>query len=105
MTFSHIYRKLLTYNNSVIKKSKILEVIPIEIENLSKEFLNYDSENKYNLPKKGKFIIIILLKEENSLLSCSNIFTTIRPWTEEKEKYYRERIGETINIEHLKKRY
>jgi hypothetical protein len=87
--FSHNYNKLYNSAHSI----KLLEVININIENLSKEFLEYDTDNgKYKLPEKGKFMILIFKK------NMTDIFTTIRRWTSEKEKYYHDAIGKWFSV-------
>jgi hypothetical protein len=68
------------------------------LQNLSKEFLAYDTEGVYDLPKRGDYLILIFHKEGDENIG-SNIFTTIRRRTPEKEKYYRENIGRIFNID------
>ncbi len=97
--FSHSYEKLK--RNSVkgfgewedTTEAKLLDVIPINLETLSKTFLEYDTDGgKYKLPKKGAYLMLIFQKTVN------NIFTTLRRQTPEKEKYYRENIGNFFNV-------
>jgi len=92
--FSYTYNKLFL-DGKLIKEAILLDVIPVKIENLSKDFLNYDTDQgEYKLPKKGEYLLLIFQK------SCTNIFTTLRRYIPEKEEYYRKLIGETFTIEY-----
>jgi hypothetical protein len=95
--FSHNYKKLVTgkvEHCGLIENATLIEVINIDLENLSNAFRRYDTDNgKYELPKKGKYMILIFQKTER------DIFTTIRRWTPEKEKYYRSAIDQNFEIE------
>lgn len=85
--------------------SKLLDVIPIKLEDLSQEFLKYDTliegDEYYKLPAKGDYIILMLrstaIRDDNGdLQEASQLWTTIRRRTPEKEKYYRGLIGEVL---------
>lgn len=94
--FSHKYTKLISFHEN-ISKAKLLEVLIVNLEDLSKPFLDYDTDNgKFQLPKKGKYMLLIFQKYR-----MSHLFTTIRRWTEEKELYYKKNIGQVFNVEYL----
>jgi hypothetical protein len=85
--------------------SKLLDVIPIKLEDLSQEFLKYDTliadDEYYQLPAKGDYMILMLRSTATShnngeLNEASQLWTTIRRLTPEKERYYRSLIGEVV---------
>jgi hypothetical protein len=87
---------------ALIKRNTFLVGISVvNIEDLPKEFLIYDTGffNKktkkveyYELPKKGKFIILMLFTKDDG------VWTTIRRWIQRKEDYYRSLIGQEVEI-------
>ena len=99
--FSHEYDKMPPYP-WVGSKTTLLEVLRAYKEDLSPEFILYDTayqENKemkyYPLPD-GPLIILILQTEY-----CAEpafVWTTIRRWTKEKEAYYRAQRGMEFDI-------
>lgn len=92
--FSHNYKKI-----AGVTEARLLEVININLQNLSDYFIAYDTEGMYKLPKTGNYMILIFHKEGERANIGSNIFTTIRRRTDEKEKYYRENIGKIFTLE------
>lgn len=88
------------------KIAKLLEVIPVELSDLSAEFLEYDTDDcVYELPKKGKYLMLIFqnatiyyLKPNEIFRPQQHIFTTIRRETPENLKYYQTNIGEIFNV-------
>jgi hypothetical protein len=108
--FSHQYRKILDSNSNVIGTSKILkvvetatllQVIPVNIEDLSQSFVDYDTEKGlYKLPtRRGKYMMLIFLKPYNCLVTSLNLFTTLRRWSPEREQDYKNSVGEDFVIE------
>ncbi len=95
--FSHEYEKMPGDKIDTI----LLEVFITD--NISERFKIYDtlikgknpfySNSYYPLPK-GKVIVLLLYSD-------SQLWTTIRRWTLEKEKYYRRLRGEQVKIEIL----
>lgn len=74
-------------------RARLLDVIPIELRTLSPEFLEYDTDNVFELPRTGKYLMLLL---EGS----RGLFTTLRAaWPPHKENYYRKLIGSTFRIE------
>jgi hypothetical protein len=85
--FSHKYEKL-----GAAIDPKLLEVITLGgLFELSQQFIDYDTDEKYQLPCRGKLLMLIFDKGTSPV---KNLFITIRRWTPEKEKYYRSKIGE-----------
>jgi hypothetical protein len=96
--FSHKYPKIMTEQNTVCDMAKLIEVININLENLSEHFLKYDTaDGLFKLPKKGEYMMLIFLKDGDT--PNDNLFTTLRRRTPDKEKYYRSSIGTWFDIE------
>ena len=82
------------------QESKLLDVLPVRLEDLSPEFLRYDTsyldggeEKQYALPKTGAYMILLLRASSGS----GPIWTTIRSqWPASKLEYYRSHIGEVF---------
>ena len=93
--FSHLYRKLelacgKNPNGQVVW---LMEVLPVNIEDLSPDFIAFDTDNgKYKLPKKGKYLLLLFKGD-------LGIFPTLRRWAPEKERYYRSQITYNFTIE------
>jgi len=92
--FSHHYTKM----PRDISNTELIEVLISDTSELHGSFVNYDtfySNGFYPLPK-GKILILLLWSicetEKNQL------WTTIRRWTPEKEKYYRSIRGKRIGV-------
>ncbi len=105
--FSHSYDKM----PAGWYLSKLLDVLPVKLEDLSPEFLKYDTfiegDEYYKLPKKGDYMILLLRStartdDEGNVLEPSQLWTTIRRRTPEKEKYYRGLIGQVVNCKIVK---
>ncbi|MEN6490326.1 MAG: hypothetical protein ABFD66_15845 [Smithella sp.] len=97
--FSHKYQKILNSHNDVIETATLLQVSIINLEDLSKEFLNYDTDNGvYELPKRGKYLMLIFLKEHEDYTTDLNLFTTLRRHTPEKHKFYMGQIGKVFKV-------
>ena len=94
--FSHGYCKF----PFGFQSSKLLDVLPIWLEDLSLDFILYDTsyldggeEKLYALPARGAYMILLL--QANS--GAGPIWTTIRSqWPPEKIDYYRVHIGEVF---------
>ena len=83
------------------KLSKLLDVLPVKLENLSPDFRQYDTSyldggegKNYNLPAKGDYMILMLTTASGQL------WTTIRSQRGsagvDKLAYYRGKIGEIL---------
>ncbi len=89
--FSHKYKKMPHH----CKNARLLEVLNTTKEELSEEFIEYDTVtlkgDNYPLPD-GKLIVL--------LLWCNDeLWTTIRRYTLEKDRYYKSMRGEIFKIE------
>jgi hypothetical protein len=92
--FSHLYNKM----PRDFQHSKLLDVLPIELEDLSLDFLLYDTsyldggeEKQYALPAKGAYMILLLQAGSGK----GQLWTTIRSqWPPSKLEYYKSKIGE-----------
>ncbi|HEB37463.1 MAG TPA: hypothetical protein ENI14_02235 [Thermoplasmatales archaeon] len=93
--FSHSYDKLKYENGRLCLSAKLIEAIPVNLQDLSNEFLEYDTEGLFRLPKKGKYIMLLFFKRKG------NIFPTLRPYTEERYKYYKSNVGRVFDIIYL----
>ncbi len=96
INFSHKYNKMpFGWVSSVL-----LDVFPVRLEDLSPEFLRYDTsyldggeEKQYALPKTGAYMILLLQASSGA----GPLWTTIRSqWPPEKLEYYRRHIGEVF---------
>jgi hypothetical protein len=92
--FSHRYFKMpIGISNGAL----LSQVLIVERAELSNNFVDYDTRydfganNCYQLPS-GKLIMLLLLSE-------GVLWTTIRRWTPEKEKYYKSQMGSVFKIE------
>lgn len=95
--FSHRYNKLriIGFHGEVgyISRTRLLEVIPVNLEDLHRAFIAYDTDiGKYKLPNKGKYMLLIFSK------GGKDIFTTIRRFTPQKYEYYKCERGEMFEV-------
>jgi len=94
--FSHKYQKLKNIQKD--KPVVLIDVMSIELSQLSKYFIEYDTMfysngQKDNYPlKDGKYLLLFFVDKGLSL------FTTIRRETESKKKYYVENIGYEFEV-------
>ena len=78
-------------------KALLLEVFKTHYRDLSNTFIAYDTEilstqEHYLLPKTD--LLILLLHADTG-----QVFTTVRRWTPQKEKYYRALRGQEFLIQ------
>ncbi|GBF49413.1 hypothetical protein LPTSP4_09260 [Leptospira ryugenii] len=95
--FSNYYLKFGTLGKSIPKFSALIEVLVVNLEDLSEPFLNYDTRypgGTFKLMKKGKYLLLFFQDHYNF-----TIFTTLRKYSKRKEDYYRKRIGKLFRIE------
>lgn len=104
--FSHRYSKMPLLSET---KTHLMEVFCSNANDLHEQFKKWDShiagEDPHDLKKSyyklpcGKVLILLLQTEDDSNIYPSKyIWTTIRPYTSEKEKYYREVRGQQVEI-------
>lgn len=100
--FSHRYNKLQTSLTTYVSTVTLLRCVKIELQNLCKEFLDYDTGfGKFPLPKKGTYIMLIFLK--GTLLDNmerQDLFTTLRPYNPGKMDYYVNRVGQEFRVDY-----
>lgn len=99
--FSHIYQKLMVFGGTggspvPCTRAKLLQVLTVTIEELSKLFIDYDTDfNKYKLAYDTLYLMLIFQKPDG------NIFTTLRPMSYkfgDKRKYYQELVGKDFEV-------
>jgi len=93
--FSHDYMKLP--ENWEGTHAHLLIVGEVDLEHQTPFMLNYDTQfrgetGNYDLPKKGRFILLGFIHESGAF------FTTLRRCTPEKEKYYQGLWGEWFEM-------
>ena len=90
--FSHPYSKM----PSRADPSTLLEVVVVDRDDLSPQFIAYDTHivggGHYN-PPVGKLLMLLLQAESGEL------WTTIRRCTTSKHDYYRSLRGKSVRIE------
>ena len=99
--FSHRYNKL----PRDFQHSKLLQVLPIKLEDLSDDFRRYDTtyldggeEKQYPLPERGNYMILLLRAGSG----YGQLWTTIRSqWgkTGNKLEYYQGKVGEVLECQ------
>lgn len=95
--FSHRYKKLM-YGDKVCKRLRLLEVVPVNLEDLSPEFIRYDTDDgAYTLPDSGRYMMLIFLKDVSSG-SDSNILTTFRKLTPDRLMKYHRNLGKWFDV-------
>ena len=99
--FTHVYEKILDQHNDAIESATLLDVVPINLKNLSPEFMAYDTnDGLFKLPNKGFYLMLIFQKPKECEGVCStDIFTTLRRCAPGKESYYRKNIGKCFEVE------
>ena len=98
ISFSHCYLKF-----PESRVATLLQVFVVDFKDLTEAFKKYDTEywkqasgespttlERYPLPE-GKLLVLLLQAEK--------LFTTIRRWTPQKEKYYKSQEGLQFKIE------
>lgn len=95
--FAHNYSKLAIQTDC----AKLIQVFVCDYKDLSKDFIEYDTwywehgkTGFYKLPKT-KLLILLFTDDERE----GYLFTTVRKWTKEKEKYYRSMQGKYFGVE------
>ena len=97
--FSHWYYKLANVysEHQAGKKARLLQVLKIHYNDLSDNIIQYDttydSDEQYQLPKTDLILLIFNASQYNG-----GLFTTIRRYTSEKWKYYKDSQGEIFEV-------
>ena len=98
--FSHKYTKmpLNVGNGSTVR---LIEVIDTKFEGLHKSFVEYDTKiyngGLYNLPQSGDCLILLFIGK-GLAYDTGELFTTVRPATPVKKKYYNSLCGKELTI-------
>ena len=94
--FSHAYTKLKYDDGSVARTATLLQVISITLDQLSKEFIDYDTDKGiYKLTYSTLYMMLIFQKPDG------NIFTTLRPQFNQmgnKMPYYLGLVGKEFDL-------
>lgn len=91
--FSYPFSKLFI-RSTPIDQAKLLQVIRIDISEITQELRDFDTDNGvWKLPAKGPYLLLIFQKEKSS------VFTTLRRETPEKLEYYTRAVGQWFDIE------
>lgn len=99
--FSHNYGKLLDWDDEPVTKARLLFVNMIDLEELHRCFLDYDTDNgKYKLPKKGAYLMLLFEKVMRHTPKQRHLFTTLRRYTLEKLRYYQGLVGQEVDVEY-----
>jgi hypothetical protein len=92
--FSKKYCKLPPNANG--RLARLLFIHKINLESQSEWLLKYDTESidgsHYELPEKGDYLFLLFE------LTNGTMFTTMRRWTIEKERYYRSLEGQFLEV-------
>lgn len=93
--FSDIYWKMPPAEMIMKYPTKLLQVFPIEKEDLSPEFLQYDTSIRTggNYPIIDKILLVLFLT------TGRYTWTTIRSFTIEKYEFYKQNTGKHFKIE------
>lgn len=93
--FSHFYQKM----PRDFQYSKLLQVLPVKLEDLSPDFLQYDTtyidggeEKQYPLPEKGEYLLLLLQAGSGH----GRLWTTLRSrfgHGKDKLEYYNSMMG------------
>ena len=95
--FKKTFRKLLDQDGQSVSSAKLLLVIKISDKSqLSEPFIEYDTDKDYFIEEDIPLLMLLFLKPSNN--NSKNIFVTIRNWTEEKEHFYQNQIGNDFNV-------
>lgn len=92
--FSHMYYKLLRAGNT----AKLLAVFPVQMDDLHKDFVQYDTEilsGGYGKLPSGDLVVLLFIGRDNTL------FTTIRKRIGshgDNLEYYSKHIGEIFDV-------
>lgn len=95
--FSHTYFKMPFAPGAGVR-ALLVQVLRVKRADLAPEFIRYDTE--YRAGDGGTEQYPLTAREYLLLLLVTNgrLWTTLRSWDKEKEKYYRGLVGEQFDI-------
>lgn len=92
--FSHTYKKLYNNGGCAPESSILLEALPVNLEHLSKEFIDYDTDNgKYEFDSKGMYYLLIFKS-----VYFNHIFTTLRKVNDKTFNKYFKNVGKEFKV-------
>ena len=98
--FTHKYTKM-PLNVGDGSTVRLIEVIYTEFERLHKSFVEYDTKiyngGFYDLPLSGDCLILLFIGK-GLAFDTSELFTTVRPATPAKNKYYKSLCGKELTV-------
>lgn len=93
--FSYPFKKLLNCNNNLIQTALLLQVLQVDLSDISQEMRDYDTDfGAYPLPPKGAFLMLIFMKTNGG-----GLFTTLRRETPQKLEYYQSQQGNWFELQ------
>ena len=94
ITFSRQYPKLKNGQDVTIRKAKLMQVLSVELSELTHGFRNYDTAfGAIKLPEQGRALLLLFQKPGGN-----DLFSSIRPWTPEQQALYDGRVGEVWDV-------
>jgi len=98
ISFAKPFRKLLNQNgDDVVPSAKLLSVFNISNKSqLSDSFIEYDTDMDYDIEENVQLLLLLFLKPSTN--NSKNVFATVRIWSDEKERFYQNQIGNDFNI-------
>lgn len=96
--FEHEFRKLLDGNGQLITHATLLEVVPVRLETLSEDFIEYNTEGKYALPRTGQYLLLIFQKQASYMFAATNVFTTLQKDKQANRERYMGMKGRTFEV-------
>lgn len=92
--FSYPFKKLFL-NSALIERALLLQVIQVDLLDLTQEMRDYDTDfGVYPLPQKGAYLMLIFMKSNGG-----GLFTTLRRETPAKLEYYSGLAGVWFDID------
>ncbi|MFM2156166.1 MAG: hypothetical protein RL516_915 [Bacteroidota bacterium] len=98
ISFVKPFRKLLNQNgDDVIPSATLLSVFNVSTKSqLSDSFIEYDTDLDFDIEENQQLLLLLFLKPSTN--NSKNIFATVRNWTEEKELFYQNQIGNEFKV-------
>ena len=94
--FSYRFSKLFKEDGTQVRVARLLQVIEVDLSDLSTDFINYDTDTgAYTLPIKGAYLLLIFHKIADG---GNGIFTTIRRSIPTKLEYYQNQVGQLFEV-------
>ena len=100
VNFSKSVRKLWDDKGEIVTEARLLDVLVVDMKDLSKYFLAYESdEGKLRLPSYGKCMLLIFLKPtELGKAKSFDLFTKLRKYSPQCYKSCKRNIGHVMKV-------